>query len=68
VKSGWTEPAQLDQLQRRDLVAYVQARQAAGLKPGSIRSELTVFRVFWRDLLAQEQVRAHPKAIICLAS
>jgi integrase/recombinase XerD len=48
----------LDQLQRRDLVAYVQARQTAGLKPGSIRSELTVFRAFWRDLLAQEQVQS----------
>lgn len=50
---GWQ---QLDQLQRRDLVAYVQARQAAGLKPRSIAAELTVFRAFWRDLLAQELV------------
>lgn len=50
---GWT---QLDQLQRVDLVAYVNARQEAGLKPGSIATELTVFRAFWRELLAQERV------------
>ncbi len=50
---GWQ---QLEQLQRRDLLAYVQARQAAGLKPSSIAAELTVFRAFWRDLLAQELV------------
>jgi site-specific recombinase XerD len=47
---------QLAQLQRLDLVAYVNARQEAGLKPGSIAAELTIFRAFWRDLLAQEQV------------
>jgi site-specific recombinase XerD len=50
---GWFE---LNQLQRLDLVAYVQARQEAGLKPGSIAAELTVFRAFWRELLNQEQV------------
>jgi site-specific recombinase XerD len=47
---------QLDQLQRADLVAYVHARQEAGLKPGSIATELTLFRAFWRDLLAEEKV------------
>jgi site-specific recombinase XerD len=46
----------LDQLQRTDLVAYVHARQVEGLKPRSIGAELTLFRMFWRDLLAQEQV------------
>jgi len=47
---------QLDQLRRVDLVAYVNARQQAGIKAGSIASQLTVFRTFWRDLLAQEKV------------
>lgn len=46
----------LDQLQRTDLVAYVHARQVEGLKPRSIGAELTIFRMFWRDLLAQERV------------
>jgi site-specific recombinase XerD len=50
---GWS---QLDQLHRVDLVAYVNARQEAGLKPRSIAAELTVFRALWRDLLAQERV------------
>jgi len=50
---GWK---QLDQLQRTDMVAYVNSRQEAGIKPRSIASELTVFRMFWRDLLAEEQV------------
>ena len=50
---GWTH---LDQLRRVDLVAYVNARQEAGLKPRSIAAELTVFRAFWRELLAQERV------------
>ncbi|MCP5018952.1 MAG: tyrosine-type recombinase/integrase [Ketobacter sp.] len=48
--------SQLDQLKRTDLVAYVNARQQAGLKPRSIASELTLFRMFWRDLLNQELV------------
>jgi integrase/recombinase XerD len=48
--------SQLDQLKRTDLVAYVNARQEAGLKPGSIAAELTIFRMFWRDLLNQELV------------
>jgi len=46
----------LDQLQRADLVTYVHARQEAGLKPGSIATELTLFRAFWRDLLAEDKV------------
>jgi integrase/recombinase XerD len=50
---SWT---QLDQLQRADLVAYVSARQEAGIKPGSIAAELTTFRAFWRDLLAEDKV------------
>lgn len=50
---GWSE---LDQLQRSDLVAYVNARLEAGIKPRSIGSELTVFRMFWRDSLDQELV------------
>lgn len=47
---------QLDQLQRTDMVAFVNARLEAGIKPGSIAAELTVFRAFWRDLLVQELV------------
>ena len=47
---------QLDQLQRTDLVAYVHQRQEDGIKPRSIGSELTIFRMFWRDLLDQELV------------
>ena len=47
---------QLDQLQRSDLVAYVSARSEAGVKPRSLASELTIFRAFWRDLLAAEKV------------
>ena len=46
----------LDQLQRADLKAYVQACQDRGLKPQSIGAELKVFGGFWRDLLEQEQV------------
>ncbi len=47
---------QLDGLNRVDMVAYVQARQEAGIKPQSIASELTRWRTFWRDLLATELV------------
>jgi integrase/recombinase XerD len=47
---------QLDQLRRGDLVAYVNARQEAGIKASSIAAQLTIFRTFWRDLLDQEQV------------
>lgn len=62
---GWQ---QLDQLQRHDLVAYVQARQAAGIKPGSIAGELTVFRAFWRDLLAQECVTTSSLLLVSVPS
>jgi integrase/recombinase XerD len=48
--------AELAQLNRVDLVAYLNLRQEAGLKPSSIASELTLFRSFWRDLLEQELV------------
>ena len=48
--------AALDQLQRADLTAYVQASQQRGLKPQSIGAELKVFQAFWRDLLDQDQV------------
>jgi integrase/recombinase XerC len=34
----------------------VNTRQQAGIKASSIASQLTVFRTFWRDLLAQEKV------------
>lgn len=50
---GWQ---QLDGLQRADLAAYVSARQADGIKPRSIASQLTIFRMFWRDLLGQDRV------------
>jgi len=46
----------LDQLQRADLKAYVEACQLRGLKASSISAELTVFGGFWRDLLDQELV------------
>jgi site-specific recombinase XerD len=46
----------LDQLQRADLKAYVEACQLRGLKASSIRAELTLFGGFWRDLLDREQV------------
>jgi integrase/recombinase XerD len=47
---------QLEHLRRVDLVAYVNARQQAGIKAGSIAAQLTIFRTFWRDLLEQEKV------------
>jgi site-specific recombinase XerD len=50
---GWQ---QLASLQRTDMVAYVHARQEAGWKPRSIATQLTIFRMFWRDLLAEERV------------
>jgi site-specific recombinase XerD len=46
----------LDELQRVDLVAYVNSRQEAGLQPRSIATELSVFRMFWNDLISQERV------------
>jgi site-specific recombinase XerD len=52
-KRHWSS---LDQLQRADLSAYVQACQARGLKPQSIATELKVFGGFWCYLIDQEQV------------
>jgi len=46
----------LNQLQRVDLVAYVNSRQEAEIQPRSIAADLTVFRMFWNDLLLQERV------------
>jgi site-specific recombinase XerD len=46
---------QLEQLQRTDLLAYVHACQEAGLKPRSLASQLTIWRIFWRDMLAEER-------------
>jgi site-specific recombinase XerD len=46
----------LDQLRRVDVVAYVNQRQEADIQPRSIAAELTVFRMFWNDLLQQERV------------
>lgn len=58
--SGWLVQqrhwSSLDQLQRADLAAYVQACQARGLKPQSIATELKVFGGFWRYLIDQELV------------
>ena len=47
---------QLEAVQRQDLEAYVSSRQAEGLQAASISSHLVIFRIFWRDLLDQEQV------------
>lgn len=47
---------QLAHLQRVDLAAYVHVRQADGIKPRSMASELTIFRMFWRDLLERDRV------------
>jgi len=46
----------LDTLKRADLTAYVQARQADGIKPQSIKVTLNRFRRFWRELLELEIV------------
>lgn len=48
---GWQ---QLDQLRRQDLEAYLTHLQNDGLKPGGVRSHLSVFRSFWRDMIEQE--------------
>lgn len=50
---GWQ---QLDALKRVDLLAYVHYREAVGMQPNSIKTELTLFRGFWRQLLEQELV------------
>ena len=47
---------QLEGLRRVDLLAYVHHREEAGIQPGSIKVELTLFRGFWRSLLEQELV------------
>ena len=46
----------IDQLQRSDLAAYVNARLEGGVKPNTIRTELTTFRSLWREWLAEERV------------
>jgi len=53
VNRQWSE---LDGLRKSDLSAFVDARHLDGLKPSSIGSELSVFRMFWRDLLDHELV------------
>jgi site-specific recombinase XerD len=49
----WTT---LEQLQRADLVAYVNARLEMGIKPQSVDTDLKRFRSLWRELLDYEQV------------
>ncbi len=49
----WTT---LEQLQRTDLVAYVNARLEIGIKPQSVDTDLKRFRSLWRELLDYEQV------------
>ncbi len=49
----WTA---LEQLQRADLVAYVNARLEMGIKPQSVDTDLKRFRSLWRELLDYEQV------------
>lgn len=46
----------LAQLQRRDLLAYVDYRLDAGIKASTINAELAVFHGLWRELLEREQV------------
>jgi len=57
---GWLQENRnwqsLPQLQRQDLLAYVDHRLTAGLKANSLNTELTVFRGFWRELIEREQV------------
>jgi integrase/recombinase XerD len=50
---GWQ---QLDALKRMDLLAYINYRMEVGIQPSSIKTELTLFRSFWRSLLEQELV------------
>lgn len=49
----WTK---LAQLQRLDLLAYVDYRLDNKVKAGSINAELAVFHGFWRELIEREQV------------
>ena len=46
----------LDQLQRLDLLAYVDYRLDSGIKASTINAELAVFHGFWRELIEREQV------------
>jgi site-specific recombinase XerD len=46
----------LSQLQRRDLLAYVDHRLENGIKASTINAELAVFHGFWRELIEREQV------------
>jgi site-specific recombinase XerD len=46
----------LPQLQRRDLLAYVDHRLETGVKASTINAELAVFHGFWRELIEREQV------------
>jgi site-specific recombinase XerD len=50
---NWSE---LSQLQRLDLLAYVDHRFDNGVKASSINAELAVFHGFWRELIEREQV------------
>jgi integrase/recombinase XerD len=52
-KRNWQS---LAQLQRRDLLAYVDHRLEAGVKASTINAELAVFHGFWRELFEREQV------------
>jgi site-specific recombinase XerD len=47
---------ELSQLQRLDLLAYVDHRLDSGVKAGTINAELTVFHGLWRELLERDQV------------
>jgi integrase/recombinase XerD len=48
--------SKIDQLQRSDLVAYVEARLKENVRPNTIRTDLTTFRSLWREWLAEELV------------
>jgi len=48
--------SQVSELQRADLLAYVDHRLEVGVKAGTINAELTVFQGLWRELLEREQV------------
>lgn len=50
---NWTH---LAQLQRLDLLAYVDYRLDNEVKASSINAELAVFHGFWRELIEREQV------------
>lgn len=49
----WTT---LADLQRHDLLAYVDHRLDSGVKASTINAELAVFHGFWRELLERDQV------------